>query len=123
MASSSKVQENTQRLRYIRVLERFTQSIVNYLFKADDITKEVYDKKVDNNRRYLDRIEKVNLYKGEYAELEKLVSTILQYRDGDDEIATIKEAVLYAHNHIRKSQNRRRYKKDKHTTSKFKDWE
>lgn len=123
MAVSSKVQENTQRLRYIRVLERFTQSIVNYLFKADDITKAVYDKKVDNNRRYLDRIEKVSLYKGEYAELEKLVGQILQYRDSEEAIDTIKEAVLYGHNQIQKSQNKRRYKKDKHSSSKFKDWE
>lgn len=121
--ASSKVSENTQRLRYIRVLERFTQSIVNYLFKADGITKEVFDKKVDNNKRYLDRIEKVNLYKGEYAELEKLVYSILQYREGEADIETIKEAVLYTSNQIQKSQNQRRYKKDKHSSDKFKDWE
>jgi len=123
MAASAKVLENTQRLRYIRVLERFTSSIVNYLFKADDITKAVYDKKVDNNKRYLERIGKVALYKGEYAEMEKLVHSIMAFRDGEEEIDVIKEKVLHAANQIQKSQNSRRYKKDKHSSDKFKDWD
>jgi len=120
---SSKREDNTKRLRYIRVLERFTSSIVNYLTKVDDPTKEVYNKKVDNNKRYLDRIEKIALYKGEFNELEKLVDKILLYRDGDKEIDEIKKDILYSANQIEKSVNQRQYKKDKHMTSKFKDWE
>ena len=120
---SSKREDNTKRLRYIRVLERFTSSIVNYLTKVDAPTKEVYNKKVDNNKRYLERIEKIALYKGEFSELEKLVDKILLFRDGDKEIEEIKKDILYSANQIEKSVNQRQYKKDKHTTSKFKDWE
>jgi len=120
---SSKREDNTKRLRYIRVLERFTSSIVNYLTKVDEPTKETYNKKVDNNKRYLDRIEKIALYKGEFNELEKLVDKILLFRDGDKEIDEIKKDILYSANQIEKSVNQRQYKKDKHTTSKFKDWE
>jgi len=120
---SNKREDNTKRLRYIRVLERFTSSIVNYLSKVDDATKETFDKKVDNNRRYLDRIEKIALYKGEFNELEKLVDKIILYREGDEEIDEIKKDILYQANQIEKSVNQRQYKKDKHTTSKFKDWE
>jgi hypothetical protein len=120
---STKRDENTKRLRYIRVLERFTHSITNYLFKAEEVTKEVFDKKVDNNRRYLDRTEKVALYKGEFNELEKLVEKILGYRDSDVDIEEIKQDVLYTANQIEKSMNQRQYKKDKHSSSKFKDWE
>ena len=120
---SSKREDNTKRLRYIRVLERFTSSIVNYLTKVDEPTKEVFNKKVDNNKRYLDRIEKIALYKGEFNELEKLVEKILHYREGDKEIDEIKKDILYSANQIEKSVNQRQYKKDKHTTSKFKDWE
>jgi hypothetical protein len=115
--------ENSKRLRYIRVLERFTQSITNYLFKADEISKEVFDKKVDNNLRYLERAEKVPLYKGEFSDLENLVDKILEYRAGDKEIESIKEDVLYTANQIEKSISRRQYKKDKHASDKFKDWE
>ena len=120
---SSKREDNTKRLRYIRVLERFTSSIVSYLTKVDTSTKEVYNKKVDNNKRYLDRIEKIALYKGEFNELEKLVDKILLYRDSDKEIDEIKKDILYSANQIEKSVNQRQYKKDKHNSSKFQDWE
>jgi hypothetical protein len=121
-ASAKKVQD-AARLRYIRVLERFTSSITKYLFKAEEPTREQFDKKVDNNRKYLDRVEKIALYKGDYNDLESLVKKILSYRESDADIETVKEEILYAANQIEKSMNRRRYKKDKHTTDKFKDWE
>ncbi|UFS61957.1 hypothetical protein LOH54_09880 [Sulfurimonas sp. HSL-3221] len=121
-ASAKKV-EDAARLRYIRVLERFTSSITKYLFKAEEPTREQFDKKVDNNRKYLDRIEKVPLYKGDYNDLETLVTKILAFRDGDATIETLKEDILYTANQIEKSMNRRRYKKDKHTSDKFRDWE
>ena len=120
---SNKREDNTKRLRYIRVLERFTSSITNYLTKVDEPTKEVFDKKVDNNRRYLDRIEKIALYKGEFNDLEKLVEKIIAFRDSDEEIDEIKSVILYSANQIEKSVNQRQYKKDKHSSSKFKDWE
>ena len=120
---SGKKVENAQRLRYIRVLERFSSSIINYLFKSDEVSKAVFDKKVDNNRKYLDRVEAVVLYKGEYSDLENLVQKIVKYRESDEEIETIKEDILYTANQIEKSMNRRRYKKDKHAADMFKDWE
>jgi endonuclease III len=121
-ASAKKVQD-AARLRYIRVLERFTSSITKYLFKAEEPTREQFDKKVDNNRKYLDRVEKIALYKGDYNDLESLVKKILSYRESDADIETVKEEILYTANQIEKSMNRRRYKKDKHTSDKFKDWE
>lgn len=121
-ASVKKV-EDVSRLRYIRVLERFTSSITKYLFKAEEPTKSEFDKKVDNNRKYLDRVEKIALYKGDYNDLESLVNKILAYRESDEAIETIKENVLYTANQIEKAMNRRRYKKEKHSSDMFKDWE
>lgn len=121
--AASKQVENSKRLRYIRVLERFSNSITSYLFKAETISKAVFDKKVDNNLRYLERTEKVPLYKGEFNDLENLVKKILEYRAGEEEIEKIKEDVLYTANQIEKSLKRRQYKKDKHVSDKFKDWE
>ncbi len=120
---SSKREDNTKRLRYIRVLERFTSSITNYLAKVEEPSRAAFDKKVENNRRYLDRIEKAPLYKGEFNDLEKLVEKILAYRDSEAEIDEIKKDVLYSLNQIEKSINKRQYKKEKHTSSQFKDWE
>lgn len=121
--TSAKRVEDAARLRYIRALERFSSSITKYLFKAEAPTREQFDKKVDNNKKYLERIEKVPLYKGDYNDLESLVKKILSYRENEAGIEAIKEDILYAANQIEKSMNRRRYKKDKHTIDKFKDWE
>lgn len=115
--------DNSKRLRYIRVLERFSQSIVNYLFKSDEITKAVYDNKVANNLRYLERVEAVPLYKGEYSDLQQLVEQMIAFSYSDEPIGDIKEKLLYAANQIDKSMNRRRYKKEKHRSDAFKDWE
>ena len=115
--------DNAKRLRYIRVLERFSSSIVNYLFKSDNISKEVYDKKVANNLKYLERVESIALYKGEYNDLEKLIKQMITLKDSDKEIEDIKEELLYQANQIEKSINNRRYKKDKHTNDKYRDWE
>ena len=120
---SAKKVEDAARLRYIRVLERFTSSITKYLFKVEEPSREQFDKKVDNNRKYLDRIEKASLYKGDYNDLENLVKKILTYRESDETIEAVKEDILYTANQIEKSMNRRRYKKDKHLSEKFKDWE
>jgi hypothetical protein len=120
---SAKKVDNTRRLRYIRVLERFSSSITTYLYKTETPEKAVFDKRVDNNRKYLDRVEKADLYKGEYSDLESLVQKILGYRDSDTDIQAIADDILYSANQLEKSANRRRYKKDKHTSEKFKDWE
>ena len=121
--ASGKKTENAQRLRYIRVLERFSKSIISYLFKSETLSKTVFNKKVDNNCRYLERVEPVVLYKGDFSDLEKLVQKILDFRHSDEKIETIKEELLYAANQLEKSINRKRYKKDKHISDKFRDWE
>lgn len=121
--SSGKKVENAQRLRYIRVLERFMNSISSYLLKNDELTKELFDKKVDNSKKYLDRIEPVALYKGEFGDLEKVVKRMIFFREGDDPIEVVRSELLYEINQLEKSINNRRYKRDKHTADKFKDWE
>ncbi len=115
--------DNAKRLRYIRILERFSQSIITYLFKSDTLSKEVYDKKVDSNIRYLERTEAVPLYKSDYSDLEALIHKMIAYRNGESDMEEIKTELLYQANQIEKSMNRRRYKKDKHGSDMFKDWE
>lgn len=119
---ASKV-DNAKRLRYIRVLERFSNSIVNYLLKSETISKKTYDKKILNNLRYLERTESVALYKGEYNELEKLIKQMIIFKESEKDIEEIKDKILYQSNQIEKTINNRRYKKDKHASDKYKDWE
>lgn len=123
MAASKKAVDNANRLRYIRALERFHKSLNSYLANSDDLSKEKFIKKVENGLKLLNRVEEVQLYKGELQDLETLVKKIIAYKDSGEDIEKIKEEITYASNQLDKSKNARRYKKDKHTQSKYKDWD
>ena len=121
--ASNKVVENSQRLRYIRALERFHKSVVSYFLNTPELTMKGYVKKIDNALKLLNRIEELALYKGELQDLQKLVKKMIEYKDSDKDINDIKEDILYRSNQLDKSKNARRYKKDKHSKSKFDEWD
>jgi len=123
MAASKKAIENSNRLRYVRALERFSKSIISYLGNSDELTKERYDKKIENALRVYNRVEEIALYKGELQDLQKLVKKMIAYKESEEDIENIKEDILYSANQLDKSKNARRYKKDKHSKSKYEDWE
>ncbi len=122
MASDKKI-ENAQRLRYVRLLERFFNSIIAYLSKSEEPTKEQYVKRIANNSKYLDRMESVALYKSELTDLEALVKKMKSLAESDKSIEEISEDILYSANKLEQSNKNRRYKKDKHKNEQFKDWE
>lgn len=122
MASEKKI-ENAQRLRYIRLLERFFNSIIAYLSKSEEPTKEQYVKRIENNSKYLDRMEPVALYKSELTDLEALVKKMKTLASSDKNIEEIAADILHSANKLEQYSNSRQYKKDKHRNEKFKDWE
>ena len=121
--ASQKAVQNSQRLRYIRALERFHKSIISYLLNTPELTSKGYVKKIDNALKLLNRIDEIALYKGELQELQKLVKKMIDYKDNQGAIEDIKEKILYASNQLEKSKNARRYKKDKHSNTMFEDWD
>jgi len=123
MAASKKVIENSNRLRYVRALQRFQKSIVSYLTNSEELTKEQYDKKIDNALKLLNRVEPMQLYKGELQDLEAHVKKMIAYKEATVSADEIKTDLLYSANQLEKSKNAKKYKKDKHSQSKFKDWE
>lgn len=123
MSASKKAIENSNRLRYIRALERFHKSIISYLMNTPELSMERYVKKIDNSLKLLNRIEEIPLYKGELQDLQKLVKKIISLKDSNKSIEEIKDEILYSSNQLDKSKNARRYKKDKHTNSKYDEWE
>lgn len=123
MAKASQKQiDSSNRLRYIRVLDRFLKSIINYLAKSDQVSKDLFDEKVQNNIKYLKRVESVVLYKGEFNDLEALVKEIIALSSSDKSIEEIKELLTYKANQLEKSTNAKSYKKDKHKNQKFDEW-
>lgn len=121
--ASQKAIQNSQRLRYIRALERFYKSINSFLSSSSELTKQKYDKKIENGLKLLNRVEEVQIYKGELQDLQKLVKKMITYKDSDKDISEIKDDILYSSNQLEKTKNSRKYKKDKHTKDKYKDWE
>ncbi len=122
MASDKRV-ENAQRLRYIRLLERFFNSVISYLTKSEEPTKENYIKRIENNSKYMDRTEPVALYKSELNDLEDLVKKMKSLALSDMSIEEISEDILRSANKLEQNNNNRRYKKDKHKNDQYKDWE
>jgi len=123
MAASQKAVDNANRLRYIRALERFHKGMVSYLLNTQELTHQGFDKKIDNSLKLLNRTEEIDLYKGELQDLQKLVKKMISYKESEEDIQNIKEELLYSSNQLDKSKNAKRYKKDKHNSSKFDDWD
>jgi len=121
--ASNKAIENAARLRYIRALERFHKGVVSYLSNSENVTRQGYNKKVQNSLKLLNRVEEINLYKGDLQDLQKLVKKMISYEGTEDDIQSVQNEILYLSNQLDKSKNARRYKKDKHASSKYKDWE
>jgi len=123
MAASQKAVNNANRLRYIRALERFHKGMISFLMNTPELTHKSFDKKIDNSLKLLNRIEEVDLYKGELKDLQTLVKKMIGYKESEEDIESIKNELLHASNQLDKNKNARRYKKDKHTNSKFDEWE
>lgn len=123
MAASQKAVDNANRLRYIRALERFHKGMISYLLNTEELTQKGLDKKITNSLKLLNRTEEIALYKGELQDLQKLVKKMISYKESEEDIENIKEEILYASNQLDKSKNAKRYKKDKHTNSKFDEWD
>ena len=122
MAASQKVIDSSNRLRYIRALERFHKSIISYLMNTPELSKKGFEKKIANALKLLNRIDEIDLYKGELKELQTLVKKIAALKDSEDSIEDIKDNIIYSSNQLDKSKNAKRYKKDKHTSSQYDDW-
>ena len=122
MAASQKAIDNAHRLRYVRAIERFHKGIISYLMNTPELTQKGYDKKIDNSLKLLNRIDEIDLYKGELKDLQTLVKKMISYKYSEEDIESIKEELLYSSNQLEKSINARRYKKDKHSSSMYDDW-
>jgi hypothetical protein len=122
MAASKKAIDNAQRLRYIRALERFHKGMVSYFMNTPELTRKGFEKKIENSLKLLNRVEEIDLYKGELKDLQTLVKKMIAYKESDEDIESIKEEILYGSNQLDKSKNARRYKKEKHSNAMYDDW-
>lgn len=124
MAMSQKQLDEAQRLKYVRVLERFVRSVIGYLVKEDDIDFLGFQARVAKQYEFLKKVEPVYLYKEEFQITERFVQQLLNVSEREcEDFDKLKEDLLHQSNVIHKTKNQKRYKKDKHSKKKFKDWD
>ena len=122
MALSAKQQEDADRLRYIRVTERFIRSVVGYLVKEDDVTFEGFCARVYKQKAFMDKAKKVPLYKAEYTQMLVFVTQLLSAtKDEPEDFEKLRGDLLHTSNQLHKSRNNTKYKKDKHSKHKYND--
>lgn len=106
-----KIDDKTNRVKYIRALERFSKSSIS-LLKKDDFDKELFKNRVSKNLEILEKVEKTYLDSPYTKALEEFVNSVISLKDKD---ILIKEANL-----LDKLKNKKSYKKDKYK-NKFSD--
>ncbi len=113
--------EKQERIRYIRVLEKFFTRTVS-LLKLQDFDIEKFKERTQKNYKDLQRVKKIDLHSKYLSSLDDFLNKTLYYiqehsQSFEDEKATLlKDANL-----IQKEKNKNSYKKDKHKHQKFND--
>ncbi|MDA3056910.1 hypothetical protein OFN97_01405 [Campylobacter sp. VBCF_05 NA6] len=107
----SQINEKSDRIKYIRALERFAKSAISIL-KRDDFDENLFKIRVIKNYEVLKKVEAVYLDQPYTKSLENFVKSVLAHKSKDE---LIKEANL-----LEKLKNSKTYKKEKHK-GKFSD--
>ncbi len=100
------------------------RSVIGYLVKEEDTDFEGFCKRVQKQNSFLERVEAVPLYKEEFSQIEKFVKELQALAVSEcEDFQKLRADLLYRSNTIHKQRNQRKYKKDKHSKSKFSDWD
>jgi len=113
--------EARDRIKYIRLLEKFLSSIVGYLNRSENPIMEEFLSRVKNASKRLDGAKKVELYNSDLLFLQNLVDKIKGY-DSSDDMEEIKSYILKESNQYHKRKNSKKYKKDKHKKIDANEW-
>lgn len=115
------VNEKTTRLRYIRVLEKFSTKAVT-LLKYENFDLDLYKKSMIKAFENLQKTKSVPLYSEYPAKLQQYAQVIVDTLDNhSQDFETEKAKLLKEYNILQKEKNKNSYKKDKHKHKKFYD--
>ena len=115
------VNEKQQRIKYIRVLEKFFTRTIS-LLKLDNFDKDLFKQRTKKNYEELVKTKEIELYSDYYESIKVFINKTMFYleehkKSFEEERATLlKDANL-----IQKEKNSTNYKKDKHKNQKFND--
>jgi hypothetical protein len=115
------VNEKQQRIKYIRVLEKFFTRTIS-LLKLDNFDKDLFKQRTRKNYEEMIKTAEIELYSEYYEGIKVFINKTMFYlkehsKSFEEERATLlKDANL-----IQKEKNSTTYKKDKHKNQKFND--
>lgn len=113
--------EKQERIRYIRVLEKFFTRTVS-LLKLDNFDIEKFKERTEKNYKDLQRVKKVDLHSVYLSSLTSFLNKTLDYIENHSETFEDERAILLKDaNLIQKEKKKNTYKKDKHKNHKFND--
>ena len=115
------INEKQQRIKYIRVLEKFFTRTIS-LLKLDNFDKDLFKQRTRKNYEDLIKTKEIELYSDYYEGIKVFINKTIFYleehtKSFEEERATLlKDANL-----LQKEKNSSNYKKDKHKNQKFND--
>ena len=115
------VNEKQQRIKYIRVLEKFFTRTIS-LLKLDNFDKDLFKQRTKKNYEELVKTKEIELYSDYYESIKVFINKTMFYLQEhsksfeDERTILLKDANL-----IQKEKNSSNYKKDKHKNQKFND--
>lgn len=113
--------EKQQRIRYIRVLEKFFTRTVS-LLKLENFDAELFKERTKKNYEDIKRVDAVPLNSKYLTQLIAFINKTLSYIENHTEnFEDERNTLLKDANLLQKERNNSSYKKDKHKKSKFND--
>lgn len=113
--------EKQQRIRYIRVLEKFFTRTVS-LLKLENFDKNLFIERTRKNYKDLRRVDEVSVHSPYLSSLTTFLNKTMMYLEHhSDDFEDEKSILLKDANLIQKEKNKNTYKKDKHKKHKFND--
>ncbi|GGD37910.1 hypothetical protein GCM10012288_10000 [Malaciobacter pacificus] len=113
--------EKQQRIRYIRVLDKFLTRTMS-LLKLDNFNYELFKERTLKNYEDLKKADPVELHSPYYSQLKDFIDKTLMYVDNHSETFETERAnLLKDANLLQKEKKKNSYSKDKHKHKKFDD--
>lgn len=115
------VNEKQQRIKYIRVLEKFLTRTISIL-KLENFDKNQFIFRSKKNLEDLKKTKAIDLYSQYYSNLNDFIAKTASYiENSSDDFEQEKNSLLKDANLLQKEKNKSNYKKDKHKKQTFND--
>jgi hypothetical protein len=121
MQNSNHINEKSQRIKYIRVLEKFFNRNIA-LLRLDSFDFELYKQRMLKNFEQLEKTEAIGLHSNYLVGLKAYIQAVMNsLNQTPKEFEQTKQELLKQANSLQKEKNKSSYKKEKHRHKKFDD--